>query len=166
MSWIYEGKKIKSLEDIPEEFIDYEGVIYCIVAHDGSSQEYIGQKQIWRLRKRIIGQRELETYPDKRKLRKYKSKKGKNKGNWVYYEEIKEDNGLIDYCGSNDRLNEEIKKGLQVTKYILKFVKKKSMLNYWEEKYLICEGVLEHPTKYYNDNIGGRFFKSNILKNL
>ena len=160
--WLYNGKEIKSLEDIPEEYKDYDGVIYCIVTDGGSSQEYIGQKTIYRKRKRVIGKRELATYPDKRKLKKYKSKKGKNKGVWIYYEESIEDNGFIDYCGSNDYLKKDIKNGVPYTKYILKFVKKKTMLNYWEQKYQFCEGVLEHPDKYYNSNIAGRFYKGNI----
>ncbi len=35
------------------------------------------------------------------------------------------------------------------------------MLNYWEQKYQFCEGVLESPEKYYNDNIVGRLYKRN-----
>ena len=160
--WLYEGKEIKSLDDIPKEFQDYVGVVYCIVADGGTCQEYIGQKKLYRVRKRVIGKRELANTKDKRSLRKYKSKKGKNKGAWVYYEEIVEDNGFINYCGSNDTLKKDIKNGTPITKYILRFVKKESMLNYWEQKYQFCEGVLESPQKYYNDNIGGRFYKRNI----
>ena len=160
--WLYAGREIKSLDDIPEEFKDCEGVIYCIVAKDGTKQEYIGQKKIWRKKKRVIGKRELATYPDKRKLKKYKSKKGKKKGTWIYYEELIEDNGFIEYCGSNDLLKKDIKNGVEITKYILRFIKKESMLNYWEQKYQFCEGVLENENKYYNDNIGGRFYTRNI----
>ena len=159
--WLYEGKKIRTLKQIPKEFKDYVGVIYCIVSHDGTHKEYIGQKKIYRRRKRVIGKRELSTYPDKRLLRKYKSKKGKNKGTWIYYEEIIEDNGFIEYCGSNDTLKNDIKKGVEVTKYILRFVRREGMLNYWEQKYQFCEGVLENPVHYYNDNIAGRFYISN-----
>jgi len=159
--WIYQGEEIKTLKDIPKEFKDYAGVIYCIVSHGGTYTEYIGQKRIYRRRKRVIGKRELSTYTDKRRLRKYKSKKGKQRGTWIYYEEIIEDNGFIEYCGSNDTLKNDIKKGVKVTKYILRFVKKESMLNYWEQKTQFCEGVLENPSHYYNDNVAGKFYNSN-----
>jgi hypothetical protein len=160
--WLHEGKEIRSIDDIPAKYKEHVGVIYCIVAENGTHREYIGQKKLFRKRKRVIGKRELSNCPDKRFLKKYKSKKGKNKGAWVYYEELVEDNGFIEYCGSNDILKKDIKDGVKITKYILRFVKKESMLNYWEQKHLFCEGVLENPDHYYNNNIGGRFYKNNI----
>jgi hypothetical protein len=161
MSWQYNGETIQSIEDVPEQYKEYDGIIYCLCVAGGRYQEYIGQKLIWRNKKRIIGSRELKTYPDKRKLRKYKSKKGGKKGEWIYYEESVEDNGFMGYYGSNDMLKEDIKNGAVVTRYILRFVKKASMLNYWENKHLFCESVLEQEGKYYNSHIAGKWYRSN-----
>lgn len=40
--WIFEGKKIMSLEDIPKEFRDSYGFIYNITTAEG--KEYLGKK--------------------------------------------------------------------------------------------------------------------------
>lgn len=161
MSWIYEGKEIKSLEDIPEEFKNAFGFIYNITTSEG--KEYIGKKNLSHKNSRVIGKKELANHPDKRKLRKYKSKKGKKKGQWIYYEERYKDSGWAEYTGSNNLLNKDIEKGVGITKYILKFVLKESMMIYEETKAILCTNALEEE-KFYNDH-AGNFYKKNIIGN-
>jgi hypothetical protein len=157
--WIYDGKRIESVEDIPEEHKDSYGFIYNIVTSEG--REYIGRKNLYLRKDREIGKRELEKCPDKRKLNKRKSKRGKRKGQWIYYEKRLEDSGWVDYTGSNDQLNKDIKNGIHYTKYILRFVKEEGMMNYQETKAIICTGALEQE-KFYNYH-AGKFYKKNII---
>ena len=159
MSWIYEGKEIKSMDDIPKEFENAYGFIYNIVTEEG--REYIGKKNLSHRNSRVIGKRELATYPDKRKLRKYRSKSGKKKGEWIYYEERYKDSGWMHYTGSNEQLNKDISKGIGITKYILKFVVKESLMLFEETKAIMCTNALEEE-KFYNDH-AGNFYKKNIM---
>ena len=163
--WTYKQKQINSLEDIPEEFKNYSGVIYLLEVKGGTRKYYLGQKKFYRDSKRLIGERELESLPNKRGVRKYKSKSGSKKGQWIYYEPIRADNGFMKYLGSSEVLKEDIKNGATVTRHILMFVEKPTMMNYWEQKLQFCKGVLESED-YYNDNIGGRFYKNWVIKNI
>ncbi|MCB1711324.1 MAG: hypothetical protein KDH96_02225 [Candidatus Riesia sp.] len=148
-----------SLEDIPKEFRDSYGFIYNITTAEG--KEYLGKKNLFYKNNRIIGKRELEKHPDKRTLRRRKSKAGKKKGEWIYYEERNKESDWIEYTGSNSTLNKDIKRGVGYTKYILKFVKDKGMMNYEETKAILCTNALEEE-KFYNDH-AGNFYKKNII---
>lgn len=158
--WIYEGKEIKCMDDIPEEFKESYGFIYNIVTSEG--REYIGKKNLSIKNSRVIGKRELANHPDKRTLRKYKSKKGKKKGEWVYYEERYKDSGWVEYTGSSEELNKDIEKGVGITKYILEFVEKESLMSYKEAKAIFCTNALEEE-KFYNSHCDKRYFKKNII---
>lgn len=164
MSWIYNGNKIQSIEDVPEGAI---GFIYNIVTYNvggkGEAKEYIGSKVLFHDNKRLIKSKEYEKHPDKRTLRKYKSKRGKNKGEWMYYEDRKKESDWMTYTGSNDKLNSDIAEGVGITKYILKFVFKESHLLYEETKAIFCTGALEEE-RFYNDHALSRFFKKNIIQ--
>jgi len=162
--WLYQGNKIESLEDIEKIHgsIPY-GFLYNIVGANG--REYIGRKNLRIKNSRVIGKRELEKHPDKRTLRKYKSKKGKKKGQWIYYEERYKENNWLEYTGSNDMLNRDIDNGMEVTKYILEFVDDEKMMSYKEMRQIVCTGALEDE-RFYNDHVDKRYFKKNILKNI
>lgn len=159
MSWIYEGKYIESLDQI-EKIIGYKpyGFIYNIVAENG--REYIGMKQLCSTRSKIIGKRQLDK-EGKSSFRKRRNKKTKE---WVYYQEVVKESNWREYTGSNKTLNKEIKSGLTYTRYILKFVEKKSMMLYEETKAIICTGALEDK-RFYNDH-ALKFFKRNIINNI
>lgn len=62
----------------------------------------------------------------------------------------------VEYTGSNDQLNEDIKKGDLVKKEILLLCKSKSELNYMELKYQVQYDVIFQPDQYYNSYIGTR----------
>lgn len=61
-----------------------------------------------------------------------------------------------EYTGSNDQLNEDIKKGDLIKKEILLLCKSKSELNYMELKYQVQFDVIFQPNQYYNSYIGTR----------
>lgn len=157
MNWIYEGQEITSLEQI-EKIVGYKpyGFIYNIVAENG--REYIGQKQLTTTRSKVIGKRQLEK-EGKSAFRRKRNKKTKE---WKYYKEVVKESNWKTYCGSNQRLNQDIKNGTSFTKYITKFVKEKSLMHYEETKEILCSNALEEE-RFYNDNALGRFFKRNII---
>lgn len=157
MSWIYEGTEITSLDQI-EELMGFRpyGFIYNIVVEGG--KEYIGQKQLYSTRSKIIGKRQLV----KEGKSAFRRKRNKKTGEWKYYQEVVRESNWADYCGSNKYLKKDIENGATFTKYILKFVKEKSMMHYEETKEILCSNALEEE-RFYNDNALGRFFKKNII---
>ena len=155
IDWIYRGKEITS---IPPQFKDYEGFTYRIDLEDGSY--YFGKKNLSLSKKRIIGKKELEER-GKSAFRKYKSKKGKNKGSWVYYE----DNRLEDwqsYYGSSEELKKLIESGVNYTKEIISFYKTKGELTYREHRLIICSDCMEDEM-CLNRRVGN-FRKGNTIR--
>jgi hypothetical protein len=137
--WIYNGEEITSIDQMPEGAI---GFVYNIVTNEG--REYIGKKNLYSKRKRKFGKKEIAKITDKRKK------------HWEY---VTKESDWKTYNSSNKELKEDIKNGVEVTKYILQFAFEKKELSYLEEKHLWCCGVLEHGDKYYNSNIAGRYYK-------
>lgn len=161
VNWTFQGKVVKEIKDFPKKYQKYEGFIYEITLDSG--ERYIGQKQLKVKNNRKIGLRELETYPDKRKIRKRKVKKGKDKGKWVYYEErFKED--WQEYIGSSDVVKQKVKDGMGYKKEILMFVKTKSLLNFYEMKEIVCTDCMEDEN-CLNDHVGVHFKHNIINKN-
>ena len=157
-NWTYNGEEIT---EIPKEFSKFFGFIYTI-EFPNTGEVYIGQKQIKLKNNRIIGKRELETYPDKRKLRRRKVKRGKDKGSWVYFEErFTED--WQEYQSSSDIVKQKIKDGEEYRKEILFFVKKQGLMNYYETREIICRGAMEDEL-FINDHVGN-YYKRNIIGN-
>lgn len=161
--WLYEGKEIRSKKDIPKEFQNSYGFIYNIIAHSNKyPQEYIGSKVLQHSANRIIGKRELEE-KGKSAFRKRKCKSGKKKGQWIYYEDLNKESDWLTYTGSSEELNKDIKDGVEITKYILKFVEKKTHLLFFETKEILCSSALESD-KFYNKHVLKKFYKKNIMK--
>lgn len=159
-NWQYEGKYILTLKDLPEELQDSHGFVYKIsLQYEGRDLVYYGQKTIKTDAKRIIGVRELKE-KGKKPFRKYKSKKGKKKGQWIYYEECKEETWK-DYNSSSDVVKDLIDQGVTYTKEILEFTSK-ALLNYTEFKMIMCEGCME-TEDCLNLKIGN-FYSKNIQK--
>jgi len=116
-------------EQFTEDMIgDSVGFVY-IITNLVNNKQYIGKK----------------LFTKSKSFQKNKKKKRKRVlSDWV------------DYTGSNDQLNDDIKKGDLVKKEILLLCKSKSELNYMELKYQVQFDVLFQPERYYNSYIGTR----------
>lgn len=157
MSWIYKGNQINSIKDI-EDIEGYKpfGFIYNIVADNG--REYIGMKQLVNTRRKRVSDKKVSQLGKSA----FKRTKDKKSGQMKYYENISTESNWLNYTGSNKELNNDIKNGANITKYILKFVDRKAMMIYEETKEILCTGALEND-RFYNDNALGRFYKKNII---
>ena len=162
MSWTYEGRTINKITDLPKEDQNAFGFIYCIVlSHGGKSYEYYGRKNFFSVRTKRASQKQIRER-GKSAFRRKKQKKGKNAGEWYYYEETRTEMKWQDYNSSSKEVLKMIKNGAQFTKYIVQIVQEESMMNYFECKHQFCSGVLEEE-RFLNGNILGRFHKKNIL---
>lgn len=166
-NWKYEGKEVNTLEEL-EGILGYEpyGFIYLITLENtlNPSRPYIyfGQKTIQTDAKRIIGARELKE-KGKKPFRKYKSKKGKKKGEWIYFEEGKQET-WADYNSSSDIVKEMIKHNVSHTKEIIEFTTQKSLLNWRETKHIVCSDCMEN--EYCLNGRVGNFHAKNIINAL
>ena len=161
-NWKYEGKEILELKDLPENLQNSFGFIYKIsLQYEGKDLVYYGQKTIKTDAKRIIGIRELKER-GKKPFRKYKSKRGDKKGQWIYYEEAKEETWK-DYNSSSDLVKELIEQGVPYTKEILEFTSR-ALLNYKEYSWILCEKCME--TEDCLNLRVGNFQSRNIIKAL
>ena len=145
--WLYEGKEITSIEDLPQNAF---GFIY-VTTHIPSNREYIGKKALYHNVKRKLTKKELaeQTGPG----RKPTSKVVQKESDWKTY------------FGSAKPILDIIKQGKQdeFKREILQIVNNKKMLTYYECKYLFQMGVLEKPEEYFNDNILGKFFTRDLV---
>jgi hypothetical protein len=141
-NWLYQNKEVNSIEDLPQ---DSFGFIY-ITTHIPSGMSYIGKKSLYHNIKRKLTKKELaeQTGPGRKPTTKVVSKES----DWKTY------------FGSAKPILEIIKNGKvdEFEREIIQIVNNKKLLTYYECKYLFSKGVLENPTKYYNDNILGKFF--------
>jgi hypothetical protein len=141
-NWLYQNKEVNSIEDLPQ---DSFGFIY-ITTHIPSGMSYIGKKSLYHNIKRKLTKKELaeQTGPGRKPTTKVVSKES----DWKTY------------FGSAKPILEIIKDGRvdEFEREILQIVNNKKLLTYYECKYLFSKGVLENSTKYYNDNILGKFF--------
>lgn len=137
-NWILTDKDVPISVVLPG---DYYGFIYKITDLE-SGKIYIGRKSFWSRRKRKFGKREIAKMEDKR------AKK------WEW--QVKETD-WNNYASSNKELKKKIDNGLQVKREIIKLVRTKEQMTYWETKYQFVYEVLEKDT--YNDNILGKFYR-------
>jgi len=162
MAWIYKGNKINKISDLPESEQNAFGFIYCIVLnHGGKSYEYYGRKNFFSIKTKRASQKAIRER-GKSDFRRKKQKKGKNAGEWYYYELTRTEMKWQDYNSSSKEVLQMIKNGAQFTKYIVQIVQEESMMNYFECKHQFCSGVLEEE-RFLNGNILGRFHKQNII---
>lgn len=132
--WYYQGNKIDSLKDLPK---DAFGFVYKIT-NEENGKFYIGRKQLIFSRKIRLNKKERKKTGKRIKI-------------------VHKESDWLTYNGSSEKLLKDIKNGSQIKKEILKFVKTKQQLTYYELKYQFIEEVLEKDS--YNDNICGRFFR-------
>ena len=135
--WIYEGKPIESMEEMPEGTF---GFVYE-VTHNPTGKKYIGKKQ-------LMMNRTLPPLKGQKRKRKVVKE-----GDWKTY------------YGSQSEIKSLIKEGsvLDFSRIILNFVPSKKLLTYYETKYLFERGVLERPDEYLNDNILGKFYRKDFI---
>ena len=110
------------------------------------NKSYIGKKVVAFNKKKKLTKKELLEYTGQG--RKPTHKVGTSESDWA------------SYYGSNKFLLEDIKhlSTSQFRRKILEFAFSKKHLTYLELKHQCVLGVLEHPEKFYNDNILGKFF--------
>ena len=162
MGWLYQGKTVNKITDLPKAEQDAFGFIYCIVLnHGGKSYEYYGRKNFFSVKTKRASQKQIRER-GKSAFRRKKQKKGKNAGEWYYYEMSKTEMKWQSYNSSSKEVLKMIKNGAQFTKYIVQIVQEESMMNYFECKHQFCSGVLEEE-RFLNGNILGRFHKKNII---
>ena len=98
-------------------------------------------------------------YIGKKTLVQVKSKRVGNRNKRLLVE-----SNWREYWGSNKQLLEDIAYHGEVNfnREILHWCKTKGDANYLELKQQILHGVLEHPTKYYNNYIGARIHRKHL----
>ena len=162
MSWLYQGNKIEKISDLPVKEREAFGFIYCMVLnHNGKAYEYYGKKNFFSVRTKRASQKQVKER-GKSAFRRKKQKKGKDAGEWYYYEQVRSEMKWQDYNSSSKEVQKMIDSGAQFTKYIVQIVQNESMMNYFECKHQFCSGVLESD-KFLNASILGRFHKNNII---
>ncbi len=157
-NWLYNGKEITSLDDMPSGVF---GFIYE-VTHIPSGKKYLGRKQLIYTRKKKIGKRETE--------RLKQEKKENDEPNWWIVPKskyVEKESDWKTYYGSSSDVKELLKEGTEkdFQREILDFAYHKKQLNYKETKLLYVRGVLEKD-EYINSNISGKFYKKDTKDNI
>jgi hypothetical protein len=142
-----EVKEFKTIEDFPQ---DCFGFIYEI-KNTITGKFYIGKKSLYHNIKKKLTKKELaeQSGPG----RKATTKRVQKESDWATY------------WGSNKEILAEIKTNgnLAFTRQIIKMVRTKKELTYWETAYQCKCNVLF--VNSYNDNVLGKFFKKDFAPN-
>jgi hypothetical protein len=140
--WKYKDKIINSIEEMPQSTF---GFIY-ITTHNPSGMSYIGKKSLYHNVRRKLTKKELAEHT--------------GRGRKPTTEVVQKESDWKTYYGSAKPILALIKEGKkdEFTREILQFVSDKKLLTYYETKFLFINEVLEHPEKWINDNVQGRFF--------
>ena len=143
MWFIKNYKEVNCLDDLNYLSNGNEifGFIY-IIKNITKNKDYIGKKQLFNTRKIKLSKKQLKKRLDKRTS---------------IYKIVKKESNWLSYTGSNKELNNDIKDGDVIEKYIIDIAYNKTQLTYLETKYQFMLEVLETPN-YYNQNIMGKFF--------
>ena len=145
--WLYKEQVIEKIEDMPQGTF---GFIY-ITTHTSSGVSYIGKKSLYHNVRRKLTKKELAEHT--------------GRGRKPTTEVVQKESDWKTYYGSTKQIVELIKGGKQedFTREIIQFVSNKKLLTYYENKFLFINEVLEHPDKWMNDNIQGRFFTKDLI---
>jgi hypothetical protein len=143
--WLYKGKEINEISDIPENTF---GFIY-VVTHIPTGRKYLGKKQLLSVQKKALGKKELALITDGRASKK---------------KTVIKESDWKTYYGSHTEIKQLIKdkKHLEFTREILIFTPNKKLHTYYENKFLFSKGVIEPESNYINDNIEGRYFRKDF----
>ena len=147
MNWIYNGDEIIELTQFPKNTF---GFIYKIT-HLPSEKSYIGKKVLIHNRKVKVTKKDLLMYEGV-------------KGRKPTHKRVSKESDWKTYYGSNKLLLELIKSEPieNFERCILKIVPNKKLLTYYETQTQFVYQVLEHPDKYFNDNILGKFYTKDL----
>lgn len=150
MTWIYKGKYITKLSDMPENVF---GFIYKIT-NGKTGQFYIGKKQVVSIRKRKFGKKETAALQDKR-MKKYEMVT--KESDWSSYRSSNKEvtNWFITDGIPNEDINDQLK--LE----ILRFCSNKKSLTYYELQEQFAHDVLGDELSL-NDNLLGKFFRKDL----
>ena len=150
-TWMYQGKVITSIKDMPEGTY---GFIYE-VRYKPTDVRYIGKKVLYFNRNKKLGKKALEI------LKEERTKQGL-RGRIPLKQKVVTESDWKNYYGSQKEIVTLSKKdnaGENWEKRILKYVPNKKLLTYYEIKYLFLNDVLENKySAHINDNILGKFF--------
>ena len=146
--WLYQGKEIISLEDLPQGTY---GFIYISI-HQPTGKSYIGKKSLF--------------HNVKKKLTKKQLVEQTGRGRKSTTEIVQKESDWKTYYGSAKPILDLLKEGKQeeFTREILQLVPNKKLLTYYECKYLFMLGVIEQQDGYFNDNILGKFFRKDFAE--
>ena len=134
--WLYKGKEINSIEDMPT---DTFGFVY-LVTHTPSGKKYLGKKQ-------LIANRTLPPLKGSKRKRK-----------------IQKESDWKTYYGSQTEIKQLVKESqdmLEFVREIIIFTSTKKQLTYFETKLQFVNEVLEND-EYLNSNILGKFFRKDL----
>ena len=147
--WLYKGKQINSIEDLPEGTF---GFVYR-TRYIPTDQCYIGKKQL--------------IYNLKKKLGKKEKALWEGKGRPPVYKRVEKESDWKTYYGSHAEVKKLLKEEGEdkFIREILELAFERKRLTYLENKYLFTLEVLENK-RYFNDNIEGRYFKKDFIENL
>lgn len=136
-NWLYNGKVFTD-EHIPEGAVGFIYQMSAII--DGKSVAYIGKKNFYANRKKMLSKKMAPT--DKRKK------------NYARVSKL----DYANYYSSNDILKKAHKEGIQIKREILLICFSNTELTYQEVKHQFKYEVLEHDL-FLNGNILGKFYK-------
>ena len=157
MNWLHKNIEISKIEDLPQ---DTYGFIYE-VEHLPTGKKYIGKKVLYFERNVKLGKKRLEELKQERK------EKGIG-GRVPTKEKVTKESDWKTYVGSQKEIKELVKQGNGLKDFkrtILKCVKTKKLLTYYELYYLYKHQVLLNDN-YLNDNISGRFFRKDFQEDI
>lgn len=143
MVWTHNGDEITEISQFPKNTF---GFVYKI-EHTPSGKSYIGKKVLYHNRKVKVTKKDLVMYEGV-------------KGRKPTHKRVTKESDWKTYYGSNKHLKEVMGKEPieNFKRNIIKFASNKKLLTYYETQYQFVYQVLEHPEKFYNDNILGKFF--------
>ena len=154
ITWNYESQPIENISDMP---VNTYGFIYE-VEHIPSGRRYLGKKVLYFERNKRLGIRALAALKEERKL------KGIG-GRTPLKQKVVTESDWKTYYGSQKEILQLVKEGktTDFSRKILKYVRDKKQLTYFECKYLFINEVLETSNKYINDNILGKFYRKDFF---
>ena len=148
--WVYNGKKVSKLEQMPKDVV---GFVYNI-HNETTEKNYIGKKvtHTWK----VVGRKKY----DELKESGIEVKKTRKGTGWTYKAKLESD--WLNYVGSNKDLQKDFKNGHKIKKEILDYASCQKQLTFLELEYQINMNVLREPENFYNGNILGKFFPRDI----
>jgi hypothetical protein len=147
MNWLYNNKEITDITQFP---ISTHGFVYK-VTHIPTGKSYIGKKVLYFNKKVKLGKKELalQSGPGRKPTTKI----------------VTQESDWKAYYGSEIEIKKILAEGKhnEFERVILKLVDSKKLLTYFETKYQFVYEVLEHPDKWMNNNILGKFYSKDLL---